>query len=211
MRKKKKKKSIDIWLEFSSILIYLVVSTQSFIHSRLNRKHDISLIEHQIKKKEDWYFSIIVLAFDSITRTISILSWSFLYSLSFFFPCLSGVKRLVVLLLLCRISRTLSFLVCLMMTCTRTQGIRIQADDAHIHKRVYRRHCHLCRCCMYIYIYIYMCVCVCQISLFFLFAMRCGDVTCEVHFHPNHHHMLFSHLCNQCHLSRICIFGWKKK
>jgi hypothetical protein len=75
MRKRKKKKSIDIWLEFSSILIYLVVSTQSFIHSRLNRKHDISLIEHQIKKKEeDWYFSIIVLAFDSITRTISILS-----------------------------------------------------------------------------------------------------------------------------------------
>ncbi len=83
------------------------------------------------------------------------------FTLFLFFSCLSGVKRLVALLLLCRISRTLSLLVCLMMTCTRTQGIRIQADDARIHKRVYRRHCHLCRCCMYIHIYIYMCVCVC--------------------------------------------------
>ncbi len=50
--RKKEKKSIDIWLEFSSILIYLVVSTRSFIHSRLNRKHDISLIEHREKKKK---------------------------------------------------------------------------------------------------------------------------------------------------------------
>jgi hypothetical protein len=87
--------------------------------------------------------------------------------LSFFFSCLSEVKRLVALLLLCRISRALSFLVCLMMTCTRTQGIRIQADDARIHKRVYRRHCHLCRCC------IHVCMCVSSFTLFFFL---CNEV-----------------------------------
>jgi len=54
--------------------------------------------------------------------------------------------------------------------------------------------------CIYIYIYICVCECVSSFTLS-LFAMRCGDVTCEVHFHPNHHHMLFSHIYNQCHLS----------
>jgi hypothetical protein len=36
-------------------------------------------------------------------------------------------------------------------------------------------------------------VCVSNFTLF-LSATRCGDVTCEVHFHRNHHHMLFSHI-----------------
>lgn len=131
------------------------------------------------KRRRLAYFSIIVLAFDSITRTISILSWSFLYSISFFSSSLvcRGVKRLVVLLLLCRISRTLSFLICLMMTCTRTQGIRIQADDVYIHKRVYRRHCHLCRCCMYTYI-LCLCLYVCHVSLFFFFLQWGVETWC---------------------------------
>ena len=122
----KKKKSIDIWLEFSSILIYLVVSTQSFIHSRLNRKHDISLIEHRKEKKKKKIGTFLLLSllliqlqeqypscldpFFTLFLSLS-LSLSLYIYISLFFPCLSGVKRLVVLLLLCRISRTLSFLV----------------------------------------------------------------------------------------------------
>lgn len=110
------------------------------------------------------------------------------FTLSLFLVC-RGLNGWL-LLLLCRISRALSFLVCLMMTCTHTQGIRIQADDddAHIRMRLHR-HCHLCRACRD--------VCV-RVSNFtrFLLGTRCSDVTCQVHFHPNHHHhhMLFSHI-----------------
>ena len=152
----------DIWLTFSSILIYLVVSTQSFIHSRLNRKHDISLIEHRGKRRLVLFYYCPCIWFNYKNNIHLVLILSLLSFSSFFFPsCLSGVKRLVVLLLLCRISRTLSFLVCLMMTCTRTQGIRIQADNAHIHKRIYRRHCHLLSLlCVYVYLYIYIYICI---------------------------------------------------
>lgn len=185
-----------------SILIYLVVSTQSFIHSRLNRKHDISLIEHW-KRRLVLCLTIIVLGFDSIIGTISPLSWSFLYSSFFFSSCLAEVKRLVALLLLCRISRTLSFLVCLMMTCARTHGIRIHKPTTRAFIREFIV-IFVAVICMSIYI----CVCVKFHSFSFSsFAMRCGDVTCEVHFPLNHHHMLFSHLytINVIYLARTFV------
>jgi len=192
-------------------LIYLAVfySIISF-HSRFNRKHDISLIEHRQREEEEEeedYYSlvyflflfIIVLVLDSITRTISILSWSFftlIRLLLFFFLVCRRVKRLIVLLLQCRISRTLSFLVCLMMTCTRIQyRITIFARELND---------------LDAYVFYTFVICKCQFSiilllLLLLFAMRCGDMTCEVRFHFNHyhhhHHMLFSNLYNQCHLS----------
>jgi len=137
---------------------------------------------------------MIVLAFDSIIRTISILSWSFLYSRSFFLVC----RRLNDWLRCC----------CYVGLVAHFLFSSVWWWRAHAHKgleykpttRAFTREFIVVIVIFVVVVYMY--VCVCQVSLsFFSFAMRCGDVTCEVHFHPNHHHMLFSHIYNQCHLS----------
>jgi hypothetical protein len=145
---------------------------------------------------------------------LSLLSFSLYISL--FFPCLSGVKRLVALLLLCRISRTLSFLV------------YVWWWRAHAHKgleykpmtRTFTREfivvivIFVVVVCIYTYIYIYMSVCVCVKfhSIFSLlqwgvatwrvkFTFTLIIITCSFHISA----------INVIYLACIYIVGWKKK
>ena len=190
---KKMTRNKDIWEEFASILIYLVVSTQSFIHSRLNRKHDISLIEHW-KRRLVLCLTIIVLGFDSIIGTISPLSWSFLYS-SFLF--LRVWRRLNDWLrCYCYVGLVAHFLFSSVWwwRAHAHAGLEYKPTTrAFIREFIVVIVIFVAVICMSIYIYVRVCVKFHSFS-FSSFAMRCGDVTCEVHFPFNHHHMLFSHL-----------------